>query len=269
MLRKLPWVSLTGMAATASNVFTGVIALYGMALTNGGPAWTTWSFMIVGLFSVIVSLCIAELASAYPTTAGVHHWVYQLGSAKRRAYLSWMVGWFTIVSSVSNWHLLGLLRGVENVMILLLKRSFDFFYIFGCRFQISITASVAFFFSSILGQLLQSIHKSVLTTATLVTFHLGVLFVWQMFNLLSVRILGTLSTLSGTFAVGLLVALVSVLLSMVGIDPATTSQVPFATFLNYSGSPSASYAAISSMLMASFVFCPQDTVIRMVRTPST
>ena len=90
------------MAATASNVFCGVIALYGLVLTNGGPAWTTWSFLIVGLFSIAVSMCLAELASAYPTAAGVHHWVYQLGSAKRRAYLSWMVGWFTIVSSVSS-----------------------------------------------------------------------------------------------------------------------------------------------------------------------
>jgi len=101
MLRKLSWVSLTGIATTAANVFSGIIPLYGFTVTNGGPAWATWSYFIVGLMSIIVSLCLSELASAYPTTAGVHHWVYQLGSAKRRAYLSWMVGWLTIVSAVS------------------------------------------------------------------------------------------------------------------------------------------------------------------------
>lgn len=100
MARKLPWVTVAGAALTATNVFSGVIPLYGLSLMNGGPAWATWSFLLIGLMSIAVTLCLSELASAYPTTAGVHHWVYQLGSAKRRAYLSWMVGWFTIVSAV-------------------------------------------------------------------------------------------------------------------------------------------------------------------------
>lgn len=100
MARKLPWVTVAGVALTATNVFSGVIPLYGLVLTNGGPAWATWNFLAIGLMSIAVTLCLSELASAYPTTAGVHHWVYQLGSTKRRAYLSWMVGWFTIVSAV-------------------------------------------------------------------------------------------------------------------------------------------------------------------------
>ncbi|KAF9924710.1 hypothetical protein FBU30_005380 [Linnemannia zychae] len=41
------------------------------------------------------------------------------------------------------------------------------------------------------------------------------------------------------------------------------AHVPFTAVLNYSGSSSAVYAALSSTLMASFVFCPQDTIIRM------
>jgi len=103
MARKLPWVTVAGIGLTATNVFSGVYPLYGLALTNGGPAWATWSFLVVGLMSIAVTLCLSELASAYPTSAGVHHWVYQLGSAKRRAYLSWMVGWFTIVSAVRKY----------------------------------------------------------------------------------------------------------------------------------------------------------------------
>ncbi|KAF9537967.1 hypothetical protein EC957_007406 [Mortierella hygrophila] len=226
MARKLPWVTVAGVALTATNVFTGVIPLYGLALTNGGPAWATWSFLVIGLMSIAVTLCLSELASAYPSTAGVHHWVYQLGSAKRRAYLSWMVGWFTIVSAVT------------------------------------VTASVAFYFSSVLEQLLLSLHKSSLTPATLVMFHLGVLFAWQTINLMPIRPIGYLSIVSGLFMVALAVALISVMLSLSGIEP-SMAQVPFTAVLNYSGSSSAVYAALSSTLMASFVFCPQDTIIRM------
>ncbi|KAF9149015.1 hypothetical protein BG015_009218 [Linnemannia schmuckeri] len=202
MARKLPWVTVVGVALTASNVFSGVIPLYGLALANGGPAWATWSFLVIGLMSTAVTLCLSELASAYPTTAGVHHWAYQLGSAKRRAYLSWMVGWLTIVSAAS------------------------------------------------------------LTPATLVMFHLGVLFAWQTINLMPIRPIGYLSIISGVFVVALAVALISVMLSLTGIE-SSMGQVPFTAVLNYSGSSSPVYAALSSTLMGSFVFCPQDTIIRM------
>ncbi|KAF9211977.1 hypothetical protein BGZ59_007381 [Podila verticillata] len=226
MSRGLPWISVTGIAITGCNVLSGVIPLYGFALTNGGPAWATWSYLVIGCMSFIVSLCLAELASAYPTTAGAHHWVYQLGSSRRRAYLSWMVGWLSIVSSVT------------------------------------VTASVAFYFASVLGQLLLSVHRVSLTPAMLVMFHLGAILFWQVMNLLPVRGIGYISTAAGFFALGVTVALITVMLSLAGVN-ASVAQVPFTAFLNYSGSPSAIYAALSSTLMASFVFCPQDTVIRM------
>ncbi|KAK3825658.1 MAG: amino acid permease-domain-containing protein [Benniella sp.] len=226
MSRRLPWVSLTGTVVTAANIFSGIISLYGMTVVNGGPAWATWSYVVVGLMSTIVTLCLSELASAYPTTAGVHHWAYQLGPAKRRAYLSWMAGWYTIVTAVS------------------------------------VTASLTFYFSSVLGQLLVSIRKTALMPATIVMFHLGVLFAWQMFNLIPSRGIGHLSILSGFFITALAVALVSAMLSLAGFEP-LMAHIPFTAFLNYSGSSSAVYAALSSMLMTSFIFCPQDTVIRM------
>ncbi|KAF9188002.1 tRNA modification GTPase gtpbp3, mitochondrial [Haplosporangium sp. Z 11] len=127
---------------------------------------------------------------------------------------------------------------------------------------VAVTASIAFYFSAMLGQLLQSIHKTTLTSATLVMFHLGVLLSWQVLSLLPVRGIGYLSTFSGILILGLAVALISVMLLLAGIDP-SMGHVPFTVFLNYSGSSSTVYAALSSTLMASFVFCPQDSTIRM------
>ncbi|KAG9326514.1 hypothetical protein KVV02_007663, partial [Mortierella alpina] len=222
MARRLTWFSLTGITLTSSNVLGGIVALYGLPLTNGGPAWATWSFLGVGLMSAIVSLCLAELASSYPTTAGVHNWVYHLGSSRNRAFLTWMTGWLTIASSVAS------------------------------------ASSVAFYFSSILGQILLSVYKIAFTPGMLVMFHLGAVLFWQLLNLLPVRGLGYISSIS----VGTTVALTAVLLSYANVDPSLV-HVPFNAFLNYSGSPSAIYAALSSTLMASFVFCPQDSIIRM------
>ncbi|KAG0378883.1 hypothetical protein BGX24_002496 [Mortierella sp. AD032] len=216
--RRLDWLSQTGIALTSSNVLCGIITLYGLTLTNGGPAWATWSYLVIGIMSFIVSLCVAELASAYPTTGGVHHWVYELGSTRQRPFLTWMTGWLTVAGSVAS------------------------------------ASSVAFYFSSALGEILFIVHKIALTPGILVMFHMGAVLVWQTINLFPVRGFGYISTASVTFAI--------TLLSHAQVEHGWI-HVPFTTFLNYSGHSSSVYAALSSTLMASFVFCPQDTVIRM------
>ncbi|KAF8976234.1 hypothetical protein BGZ46_008427 [Entomortierella lignicola] len=226
MSRSLSWISMTGVAMTASNVLCGVVALYGHPLTNGGPAWVTWSYLTIGIMSCIVSFCLAELAAAYPTTAGVHHWVYQLASSRQKPFLTWITGWLTLVGTVAS------------------------------------ASSVAFYFSSVLGQVLYSIYKIALTPGMLVMFHLGAVLFWQAFNLFPVKGLGYISTLGGLYIFGVAVTTTVVMLSHSLVD-ATLVHVPFTVFLNYSGNSNAVYASLSSALMASFIFCPQDSVIRM------
>lgn len=58
-------------------------------------------------------------------------------------------------------------------------------------------ASVAFYFASVLGQLLLSVHRVSLTPAMLVMFHLGVILFWQVMNLFPVRGIGYISTVAG------------------------------------------------------------------------
>lgn len=162
MSRSLSWLSQTGIALTSSNVLCGIVTLYGLTLTNGGPAWATWSYLVIGAMSFIVSLCLAELASAYPTTGGVHHWVYELGSARKRPFLTWMAGWLTVAGSVAS------------------------------------ASSVAFYFSSALGEILFIVHKIALTPGILVMFHLGAVLFWQLINLFPIRGFGYISAASGT-----------------------------------------------------------------------
>lgn len=55
---------------------------------------------VFSLYSLPLSLCIVELSSAYPTTAGVHHWGYLLEPSSRKPFLTWMTGWLAVVSPV-------------------------------------------------------------------------------------------------------------------------------------------------------------------------
>ncbi|KAI7819136.1 amino acid permease-domain-containing protein [Gamsiella multidivaricata] len=227
MSRSLSPLTLIGITLTASNVLCGVTALYALPLTNGGPAWAIWSYLIVGIMSCIVSLCLAELAAAYPTVAGVHHWVYRLASSHQRRFLTWMTGWLAIAGAIAS------------------------------------ASSIAFCFSSMLGQVLSLTYRIEPTPGMLVMFHLGAVLSWQGFNLLSVRGFGFVSAFSGIYNLGATVALIIILLTIPPLVDASMIRVSFTAFLNYSGSTSAIYARLSSALMASFVFCPQDTIIRM------
>ncbi|KAI1316507.1 hypothetical protein EDD11_009920 [Mortierella claussenii] len=168
MARILSGINMTGVAFTSSNVLCGVVALYGLPLTNGGPAWTTWSYLIVGIMSGIVSLCLAELAAAYPTAAGTHHWAFQLASTGQKPFLTWITGWLALAGSIAS------------------------------------ASSVAFYFSSILGQTLLSLHKISSTPGMLVMFHLGAVLFWQALNLLPVRGFSYISTVSVALNYGIL-----------------------------------------------------------------
>ncbi|KAG0246873.1 hypothetical protein BGX31_006937 [Mortierella sp. GBA43] len=94
-------------------------------------------------------------------------------------------------------------------------------------------------------------------------FHLGAVIFWQILNLLPVRGFGYISTFSGACVVGVSVTASIILLMWSLPEDASMIYVPFTAFLNYSGNSSSLYAGLSSALMAAFVFCPQDSIIRM------
>jgi len=71
-----------------------VIALY-----NGGPPGVIYSFIAVSCMYFMIAACIAEMASAIPTSAGVYHWASVTAGAKYGRVVSFYAGWY--VSSLS------------------------------------------------------------------------------------------------------------------------------------------------------------------------
>lgn len=69
--------SLVSLAATGIVVGSTWPAIGGsilVAIFNGGPPGVLYEFLAVSFFFFIVAACIAELASAIPSNAGVYHW---------------------------------------------------------------------------------------------------------------------------------------------------------------------------------------------------
>jgi amino acid transporter len=72
------------------NFVSGIPVLFGFVMYTGGPqaAFSNWT--IVGGFSFIVSLVMAEIAAALPTAGGIYFWSYRMGGQKWGPFLSWM-----------------------------------------------------------------------------------------------------------------------------------------------------------------------------------
>lgn len=87
LLRGLGGFSNFAVAFSVVSILTGISQLYGYGLQHGGPAQMFWGWIVVSFFTLVVSLSMAELASAYPTAGALYHWSSFLGGRT--------IGWFT------------------------------------------------------------------------------------------------------------------------------------------------------------------------------
>ena len=82
---------------TIISILAGCLTSYFIAFNNGGPIAISWGWLWVGLMSTIVSLAMAEIASAYPTAGGLYYWSSKLGSPA----WGWFTGWFNLVGQIA------------------------------------------------------------------------------------------------------------------------------------------------------------------------
>jgi amino acid transporter len=82
---------------TIISVLAGCFTVYGQAWNNGGPIAISWAWPIICGFVLIIALCMAELASAYPTAGGPYWWAAKLGGPG----WSWFTGWANVLGLVA------------------------------------------------------------------------------------------------------------------------------------------------------------------------
>ncbi|XP_073057078.1 amino-acid permease BAT1 homolog [Primulina eburnea] len=75
------------------SVVTGITTLYNQGLSFGGPVTMVYGWPIVGLFTFIVGLSLAEICSAYPTSGGLYFWSAKLCGTEWGPFASWITGW--------------------------------------------------------------------------------------------------------------------------------------------------------------------------------
>jgi choline transport protein len=62
------------------------------------PTLANINSLVIPAFSLLIVLSLAEMGSAYPTTAGPLEWTFRLAPRNWALFLSWMTGWANLIS---------------------------------------------------------------------------------------------------------------------------------------------------------------------------
>jgi amino acid transporter len=98
------WSGFSNFAISFSviSILSGCFTTFSQAWNNGGPIAISIGWPLISGFILIIGLCMAELASAYPTSGGIYWWASKLGGAKAGFFSGWLnlIGLLAVNASV-------------------------------------------------------------------------------------------------------------------------------------------------------------------------
>ncbi|MEU9044465.1 MULTISPECIES: amino acid permease [unclassified Kitasatospora] len=198
------------------SVLSGCMTLFGLGLVTGGPAVMMWGWVAVGLAVLLVGAALAEVTSAYPTSGGLYYMAQRLGGPR----WGWTTGWL---------NLLGLLGGIAGI---------DY--------------GAASFIAAFAG-----LQWGVAPTPSLIlTIFAGVLLLHALLNVVGVRVVSLLNSVSVWWHL-LGVALIVGVLTVVPSHHQSLSWV-FTHFENGTGWTNPLYVSAIGLLLGGYTFCGYD-----------
>ena len=98
--RRMSGFSNFAVSFTIISILSGCLTLYYFGMEEGGPAIIVWGWPIVGIFTLLVGLSMAEVCSSFPTAGGLYYWAAKL-SPRHGPVWSWFTGWFNFLGQVA------------------------------------------------------------------------------------------------------------------------------------------------------------------------
>jgi len=222
--RRMGGFSNFAVSFTIISVLSGCLTLYYFGMAEGGPVDIVWGWIVVGFFTTIVGLGMAEIASAYPTAGGLYYWSAKLARGNPGAW-SWFTGWFNLLG------------------------------------QVAITAGIDYGFAFFFSAFLNMVFNFPTTSGWVLVVYGGILAIHGLLNTFGVRLVAFLSDVSAWWHI-LGVAIIAIVLVFVPSHHASASFV-FTKFINLSGFSSKWYVFFLGLLMAQYTFTGYDASAHM------
>lgn len=94
--RSMGVISNASLSFSVISILTGLITLYGVTTANMG-AYEIRSWTLVGIFQLMMSMCLGEISSCYPIAGGVYKWTSILGNN----IIGWFNGWISLLGWIA------------------------------------------------------------------------------------------------------------------------------------------------------------------------
>jgi amino acid transporter len=119
--RQFSLLSICSIGITTGNVWAALGGSIVIALYNGGPPGVIYAFIAISCFYFMIAACIAEMASAIPSSAGVYHWASITGGKTYGRVLGYFAGW---------WNFFGWLFGTASMTSILANQVISMYGLF-------------------------------------------------------------------------------------------------------------------------------------------
>ncbi|RJQ80285.1 amino acid permease [Pseudonocardiaceae bacterium YIM PH 21723] len=209
---------------TIISVLSGCLTLYGFGMNTGGPVMIVWGWPIVGLFTLLVGLAMAEVCSSFPTAGGLYYWAAKLATRNGAAW-AWFTGWFNFLGQVA------VTAGID----------------FGAAFFLNALLDLQFGFAA------TPVHTIMLFGA--------VLLVHALLNTVGVKLVARLGDVSVWWHVVGVLVIVGVLAFVP--ERHASPEFVFGHFVNNTGWQSGWYAGLLGLLLAQYTFTGYDASAHM------
>lgn len=90
MPRQFSIWSLGALSFTLTCTWLGTGSSMGISLTEASSAGTIWSLPIAGVMTFVVTLGMAELASAYPVAGAQYYWSFMVAREDMKPFAAYM-----------------------------------------------------------------------------------------------------------------------------------------------------------------------------------
>ncbi|MBV1946181.1 amino acid permease [Streptomyces sp. BV129] len=225
LARRMSAFSNYAVSFTIISVLSGCLTLYLFGMVTGGPAVITWGWVVVGLMTLLVGLSMAEICSAYPTSAGLYFWAHRLAPPRSAAAWAWFTGWFNVLG------------------------------------QVAVTAGIDFGAASFLGAWLNLQFGFGVTRGRTVLLFAAILLLHGLLNTFGVRIVALLNSVSVWWHVVGVAVIVGALTFLP--DHHQPASFVFTKFVNGTGWGSGFYVVLLGLLMAQYTFTGYDASAHM------
>jgi amino acid transporter len=118
--RGLSQFSNFAVSFTIISILAGNLTVFYLGMQAGGPRVILFQWPIVGLFSTLVAMAMAEVNSAYPTAGGMYYWSAKLAK-RNQAGWSWFTGWVNIIG------LIGVVASVDYALAVFSSFFLDYY----------------------------------------------------------------------------------------------------------------------------------------------